>query len=251
MVAQRKDDNPEDLKAEETMPVRPNIVRNNICVSNWSETGGGLGILLQLASNTEVLNNTLVGNGEYGIFVRYHPYDTSGHRCINNTILNNICVDNGPHGGDQIGMTPDPASHPGWVSNNRSDYNLFWSTEGWLSHNPANQEPDGYPDEAQFGRWGKTEFGGAYSTEEIFDITGREEHSFQRLPHFVSASSFDYRLLPGSPAIGAGIAHADMGLDFLGRERPAGQPPSLGALEYFPCDDTPPAMPMTGVTPAK
>ncbi len=243
VVTVRAGDDPGEAKQ---ISIGPTIIRNNLCVSNCI-LGGGIGILLQLASDVHVLNNTIVGNSQFGIFVRYHPYDTHGHRCVDNVLLNNLCVDNGADGGNQIEMTPDPVSQPGYVARDRSDYNLFWSTAAWLAHNPATQLPMQYPNEAHFAKWGKTEFNGTYSAEETFKIEGREEHTFQCDPKFVSMVSLDYRLLPGSPAIGAGTPAPEVTDDFLGQKRPASGPPCIGALEFSPGDDAPPAMPMSGI----
>jgi hypothetical protein len=240
VVTLRAGDDPSETKQ---ISVGPTIVRNNVCVANCIQ-GWGIGILLQLASDTYVLNNTIVGNSQFGIFVRYHPYDPKGHRCVDNVLLNNLCVDNGANGGDQIEMTPNPIGRPGYVARNRSDYNLFWSSDAWLARNPANQQPLEYPNEAQFAKWGKTQFNGNYSAEETFKILGREEHSIQYDPMLVSPATLDYRLLPGSPAIGTGTATPEVTDDFLGRKRPSDRSPSIGALEYSPGDDSPPLMPM-------
>ena len=247
VVTLRKGDNPAETAK---ITVTPTIVRNNVCVSNC-DAGGGMGILLQLASDTRVLNNTIVGNSQFGIFVRYHPYDDKGHRCVDNVMLNNLCVDNGPNGGDEIEVTPDPVTRPGYVARIQSDYNLLWSSTAWLARNPANQQGMIYPNAAQFSKWGKTAFNGTYSTEEIFKIDGREEHSLQYDPKFVSSTSLDYRLLPGSPAIAAGTPASDVTDDFLGRKRPSSGPPSVGALEFSPGDDTPSPMPMGGAVENK
>ena len=161
---------------------KPNILRNNVCVGNrWDGTTGS-GILLQLASNTFVLNNTIVGNEQFGIFVRYHPYDKVGHRCVDDTLLNNLCADNA---GSQIEITPDPLDKPGYVARNRSDFNLFWSTPSWLTRNDTTQRLDIYPDSARYMRWGKTEDNGTYSLEEWTRIRGFDQHSTQQEPRFV------------------------------------------------------------------
>jgi hypothetical protein len=51
-------------------------------------------------------------------------------------------------------------------------------------------------------------------------------------PRFVSASSFDFRLQSGSPAIGAGLVLALVTNDLTGAPRPSGAPPDLGAYQY-------------------
>ena len=223
---------------EEGYPAEPNVIRNNVAVGNrWDGTWGS-GILLQMASDHIVANNTVVGNEQYGIFVRYHPYGRQGHRCVNNHIFNNVMVDNG---GSQIHITPDPKSDPGYVEGNVSDHNLFWDSNAWGGRNASTfAKSYGFNREA-FGRWGKTQSTGAYSMEEWSKIRGFDVHSMQWEPKFVSALTHDYRLRPGSRAIGAGKASEHVQRDYRGRTRPDDRPPSLGALEYFPDEPATPA----------
>lgn len=230
------------LSMPETAPAGPNVLRNNICYANrWDGTLGS-GILLQLASNTIVVNNTVVGNERYGIFVRYHPYHDLKHRCTDNTILNNIVCDNG---GGQIHITPVPADKPIAVARNRSDYNLFWDSTAW--RRPETLSETAKPcwrDQASFERWGKTMSNGTYSLEEWQKMTGLDLHSIQREPGLVSPRTLDFRLLPTSPAIAAGVPTPYATDDFLGRARPADRPPSMGALEYLERVPQAPPMPM-------
>ncbi|MCC6240377.1 MAG: right-handed parallel beta-helix repeat-containing protein [Phycisphaerales bacterium] len=216
---------------KEDHPADPNIVRNNICVGNRWDGFLGSGILLQLASNTIVVNNTVIDNEQYGIFVRYHPYDPYGHRSVGNVILNNLVMNNG---GSQIYITPDPQDKPGFVAGNRSDYNLFWMTSSWLQRNVSTQQKDYGWNEINFSRWGKTQGNLTYSVEEWFKIRGFDEHSIQLNPRLVSETTLDYSLRPDSPAIGAGTSSPYVNDDYLGRPRPANRPPSIGAVEYFP-----------------
>jgi len=219
----------------------PTIVRNNVCVGNRWDGTQGAGILLQMGSNTVVINNTLVGNAEGGVFVRYHPYDTAGHRCVDNQILNNLFVDNG---GEQISITPDPQDKPGFVSRNRSDYNLFWDNSAWLNRDESTQKKERGWDRSSFARWGKTQGIRTWSVEEWGKIRGFDAHSIQWDPMFVSPSVLDFRLQPGSPASHAGYASKYVTDDFLGRLRPGDEPPSIGALEFFNDRPVPTAMPM-------
>jgi hypothetical protein len=232
------------LGLKDPQPAGANILRNNICVANRWDGTVGCGILLQMASNTQVLNNTVCGNEKFGIFVRYHPYDGAGHRCVNDVILNNICVDNG---GSQIYITQNPADKPGFVADNRSDFNLLFSHEAW--HRPGTlselTRPD-WLDASNFGRWGKTEFDGTYSAEEWNKISGYDAHSIQADPMFTSPATLDYSLLRSSSAIGSGTKTALVTEDFYGRPRPADRPPSIGAVEFFEDRPTPPQFPSRG-----
>ncbi len=75
---------------------------------------------------------------------------------------------------------------------------------------------------------GQDRVNGTYSAEETFKIEGREEHTFQCDPKFVSTASLDFRLLPGSPAIGAGTSVPEVTDDFLaGSDRPPGHRASV------------------------
>jgi parallel beta-helix repeat protein len=210
----------------------PIIIRNNLAVRNRWDGFAGAGILLQMSSDCVVANNTCVGNEQFGIFVRYHPYDATGHRCVNNVLLNNLCVDNM---GSQIYITPDPKDKPGFVAGNKCDYNLFFSTNSWErpgAESRLSRPP--WPNEAQYEKWGKTEVDGTYSVEERFKIEGYDEHSLQIDPLFVSPATLDFRLQPGSPAISAGTKTDYITNDFFGDSRPNGRNPSIGAFEWFP-----------------
>lgn len=222
-------------------PAAPNIIRNNICVGNRWDGVQGAGILLQLASDEIVVNNTLVDNAQYGVFVRYHPYNDWTHRCQNDTILNNLCVDNG---GGQVYITPDPKDKPGIVAGNVSDYNLFWVTRSWENRNESTGVPNYDNDRAGYAQWGKTQNDLTYSVDESYKIFGLEEHSIQQEPFFVSPSTLDFAVQSCSPAIAAGEPTPYVTDDYLGRARPAGRPPTIGALEYFPGPQSPPEMPM-------
>jgi hypothetical protein len=212
-------------------PPGPNILRNNICVGNRWDGIRGCGILLQMASNCHVLNNTVCNNERYGIFVYYHPNDGAGHRCVNNVILNNLCADNG---GSQIYLSPDPVDKPGFVANNRSDYNLMFSHEAWRKPGALSESTRGpWPDASLFDRWGKVQCDGTYSVFEWFKVTGYDEHSLQAEPLLTSPATMDFTPLPMSAAIGGGTVCSEVTDDFSGRKRPTSRAPTIGAIEYF------------------
>jgi len=220
--------------------VGPNIIRNNICVGNRWDGVCGSGILLQLASDEVVVNNTLVDNAQYGVFARYHPYNDWTHRLQDDTIINNLCVDNG---GAQIYITPDPVDKPGIVARNRSDYNMFFVTKSWLNQNESTHIPN-YVDKSAYGQWGKSQNDLTYSVDESYKIFGYEQHSIQADPSFISRATLDFGLQNNSAAINAGVATPYVTDDYLGRPRPADSAPSIGALEYFPTPQQAPIRPM-------
>jgi len=223
----------EDIKKGRVRDLRepaPSIIRNNIVVNQRHDGTWGHGILLQLASKTHVLNNTVFGTAAYGIFLRYHPYGHTPHRIVDNVIMNNIVADNG---GCQIYITPDPKDKPGSVARNVSDYNLFFDSANWAKSKARGKLPWSFETET-WSRWGKTQFAGTFSREEWTKIYGYDEHSLQRDPRFVSAGALDFRLLPDSPAIGAGKPTKFVTDDFYGRKRPTNRPPTIGAIEFYP-----------------
>ena len=75
-------------------------------------------------------------------------------------------------------------------------------------------------------------------------MTGLDLHSIQKAPGLISPRTLDFRLLPTSPAIAAGVPTPYVTDDFLGRARPADRPPSIGALEYSERVPRVPPMPM-------
>jgi hypothetical protein len=219
--------------AADGTPAQPNILRNNICVGNTWDGYVGCGILLQMSSLTHVLNNTVIGNAQYGIFVRYHSFTGDGSRCVDNLILNNLCADNV---GGQIFIPADPLDRPQMVVRNRSDYNLFFSTASWTNRFASTLRKEWGVDRATYARWGKTQLNGTYSAEEWFRSYGFDEHTIQGDPKLLSPGTRDFRLQRSSPAIHAGEATPEVTDDFLGRPRPSDGPPSIGALEFFPND---------------
>jgi hypothetical protein len=229
---------PEDYKG----PFKPGIIRNNISAFNKFDGTWGSGILLQLSSYTYILHNTVYGNEQFGIFLRYHPYANYGggkdkkenigyiHTLKNNVIMYNIVANNK---GGQIYISPDPKDKPGAVKDIICDFNIFWDEENWNFIEYATKKRM-WENMSSWSKWGKTETMGTYSVEERFKITGYDENSFQWDPKFVSPESLDFHVLPGSFAIGAARPHSFVEDDFYGKPRPRDRNPTIGAVEYIP-----------------
>jgi hypothetical protein len=71
-------------------------------------------------------------------------------------------------------------------------------------------------------------------------LASSEEDAYQAIdnqqldPRFAAPDSFDFRLLPGSPAIDSGVADRAPETDFEGKPRPQGDKVDIGAYEFTP-----------------
>jgi parallel beta-helix repeat protein len=170
--------------------------------------GGGLGIFISSAPGSRVYNNTCYLNEGGGITVEGPLREAAGgpmstHDC---RVLNNISVYNK---GPQLvvrknGIDPDTAG-------NLSDHNLLLAIGGIVAKN---------------GWAGAT----AFSVAEWQRVSNQDTHSREGDPRFAMSTMGDFRLLEGSPALGAGQALPGVKDDFFGRARPAGDV-SIGAAE--------------------
>ncbi|MCH8513067.1 MAG: right-handed parallel beta-helix repeat-containing protein [Kiritimatiellae bacterium] len=225
-------------------------IRNNVCYRNGHaytkdqrfnaihnsvghmEPVYGQGILVQMSRNTRVYNNTCVENRRCGIELRHHPYQQAGnpghsketYRLRDNQVVNNLLADNGwdNQGWDNLMISPapeNPLKHSE-VRDNLHDYNLFHSTLALLQHQG---------NLAAYCRWGKTQRAGSMSLEEWRAGIHQDLHSIQWDPLFVAPKERDFRLEPGSPALGKGKPVPDLKVDYHGNPRP--ETPGIGAFE--------------------
>ncbi len=223
------------------------VIRNNVCWKNGyayrkdhrfdsilnsvghAEPVYGQGILVQMSKNVRVHNNTCVGNRRCGIELRHHAYQQAGnpghskdtYRLRDNEVFNNLLADNS---WDNLMITPTPLNpaKAGEVLENKSDHNLFHSTEALLQHEG---------DLTAYCRWGKTQRAGSQSLEEWRAAEHRDLHSIQWDPLFLGAASGDFRLEAGSAAAGRGRPVEGLREDFAGRPRPLNGAPAIGAFE--------------------
>jgi parallel beta-helix repeat protein len=170
--------------------------------------GGGLGIFISSALGSRVYNNTCYLNEGGGITVEGPLRDVAGGRVSTHDcrVLNNISVYNK---GPQLilrknGIDPD-------TSGNVSDYNLLLAVGAIVAKN---------------GWAGAT----AFSVAEWQRVSNQDTHSREGDPHFAMSTMGDFRLLEGSPALGAGQVLPGVKDDFFGRARPTGHV-SIGAAE--------------------
>ena len=175
--------------------------------------GGGLGIFISSAPGSRVYNNTCYLNEGGGITVDGPLREAIGapmsiHDC---RVLNNISVYNK---GPQLilrknGVDPD-------TSGNSSDHNLLLAVGAIVAKN---------------GWAGAT----AFSVAEWQRVSNQDTHSREGDPHFAMPTMGDFRLLEGSPALGAGQVLSGVNDDFFGRARPTGHV-SIGAAEKSSLD---------------
>ncbi len=140
------------------------------------------GIFVNASSDVTVANNTLDDNGS-GIVL--HGLPRAEHPELrNNTVRNNIIADS--RSADLVIYHRPPET-----SGNSSDHNLFHRRLGGVKISYTSNE-----------RYGVT-----HETLATFAAeTGQDRHSGDADPRWAARSSGDYRLLEGSPAIGAGTA---------------------------------------------
>ena len=175
--------------------------------------GGGLGIFISSAPGSRVYNNTCYLNEGGGITVEGPLREAVGgpmstHDC---RVLNNISVYNK---GPQLilrknGTDPDTAG-------NLSDHNLLLAVGAVVAKN---------------GWAGAT----AFSVAEWQRVSNQDTHSREGDPRFAMPTMGDFRLLEGSPALGAGQVTPGVKDDFFGRARPTGHV-SIGAAEKSSLD---------------
>lgn len=88
--------------------------------------------------------------------------------------------------------------------------------------------------------------GGRYSLSEYRNIRGQGQYSIQTDPLFINATTKNFRLSSGSPAVDKGTTLSIVPNDYDGNKRPLGLKYDIGAYEYASggnSDTTPPAAP--------
>ncbi len=229
------------------MPVGPNnVIRNTICYGNYDRSSfksdgngiivdgggpkvgallvnnltfmnGGQGICSTRADNCTFINNTSVFN-TWEPFQADRGGDLTGPseitlRGANNVARNNIGFARGTSG---IGLFVLPAYHDVMVDLKTvtGDHNL-WFSRG----NPKCIVVSGHGP-------------GRVTLEELLkELPHLAAESLSIDPGFVDAENLDFRLLPTSPALKAGLARPEVPTDLLGKPRPKEGKISLGVYE--------------------
>ena len=160
--------------------------------------GDGLGIFISSSPGSRVYNNTCCFNKGGGITVEggLRKASSGSMSTSDCRVQNNVSVYNK---GPQLilrrnGVDPD-------TSGNSSDYNLLLAVGSIL---------------AKSGWTAET----AFSVSEWRRLTSQGAHSREGDPHFAMPNMGDFRLLEGSPALGAGQPVPEVKADVFDRARP-------------------------------
>lgn len=169
--------------------------------------GDGRGIYISSAPHSKVYHNTCLFNEGEGICVEGGRRQTSTmemmstHDC---EVLNNISAYN--KGAQLVLRRDDSDTH-----DNKSDYNMLLALGSVLAH-------AGWT--APF----------ASSLKEWQSKSGQDLHSLETDPAFATVAMSDFRLLPISPGLRAGLPLKDVTKDFFDNAR-SGKNVSMGACE--------------------
>jgi len=181
--------------------------------------GDGRGIYISSSPNSKVYHNTCILNEGEGICVEGGPRQTSAmemmstHDC---EVLNNISAYNK---GAQLVLRRDDRD----TRDNRSDYNMLLALGSVFAH-------AGW--EAPF----------ASSLKEWQRQSDQDRHSIEIDPAFATVAMGDFRLLPISAGVRAGLPLEDVPRDFFDNAR-SGKSVSIGACEGPALDYPRPSLP--------
>ena len=209
-----------------------NVIRNNVSAGIYISANGSSsnGYSNRGYASPQVVNNRIINNGGDGIKTfDYDSYDVVNPKIINNTIIGNA------NAGIQSGNEVDSGFD---IYNNHIISNAI----GLAAH--TDEIPDlGYNNlwnnGADFNNY-PTTYGDLTNSNTNGDPSDSYNNIFQE-PYFVDAANGDYHLLIDSPAIDAGINHANGPEDDMdGDKRPSGNHYDIGADEYLIPDTTAP-----------
>lgn len=190
------------------------VVKNNIAASSTYFDSLATGIVLSDTKNCEVYNNVVYNNSVGGIKIIDVPFRANAaiYKPINNSIKNNIFLDNGGYNigfYTQIFIDNSPRS-----SNNSADYNLYDYTD-----RSSTLAINFYQD------WGRTPQDGWRNR------TKNDFNSIFGNSSLVDASNYDFRIRCSSKALNSGVNISIVKDDFSGKTRPIGRTTDMGAYE--------------------
>ncbi len=180
------------------------VFRNNIALRNY-----GSGLRTTISPNTQILNNTFVDNGfGAGTTTNGGGIQLARDQDTDNTIQNNIFVNNNPAGIKSYRLLDDQAL---------IDNNLYYSVDG------APLIWDGFnADERAF-----------YTIDQIISDSGWEANGVNGSPQFVNLTAQNFHLsATSSLAIDMGASNNMVKQDLDGNNRPVGNSYDIGAYEY-------------------
>jgi hypothetical protein len=187
------------------------IVRNCIVVNTHFAGIGMWGALRPQVYNNTVLNAAQLGQaGVYFFYGEHWPGGVDTVRpCMDPTVINNIVVVSVSSKTPNVYLQPNSVHGKLTMSNNRyqrvGGAALFWD---------LNDYPNGAIFKGNLPEWQAHIFGETGSSDGDPDLDG------------------SYRLLPGSPCIGAGLALPQVTSDFFGQPRII--PYDIGAARWLP-----------------
>jgi hypothetical protein len=177
-----------------------------LCYNNFIKSGPGNGLVVLGLGDNIIHDNVIVNAGSHGIFCdeRYSP--GPGFKFINNTIINPL----------QDGIRIYADLVPMNVINN----NIIVNPGSYSTYNSPRTGNDAYV--YKLSTAVKLTMTNNYFTRDINALK------------FSNATSFNYRLLSGSPAIdkGASITTYNIAKDFYQQNRLRGTAVDIGASEY-------------------
>jgi hypothetical protein len=183
--------------------------------------------------NIIITNNIIHSNRAYGIQVAGYPYDSSSHSGVKYAgakywlIANNVFAYNYNRAGMVV-----------W----QSDANTNTISNNIFFNNVVNEISDQYQGIDFLGAGSNNVmnnnlFYSSNNTPAISDTANgasyiESNNIYNQMPRFISESDFNFRLLPSSPAIDAGVNLRKVRRDCDGTLRPEGAASDIGAYEY-------------------
>jgi parallel beta-helix repeat protein len=202
----------------------PNLVTNALIAANVIYNNGQNGINCDGLQSSTVVNNLIYGYSNFGICL--FQIDASGPS-KNNVFANNTIVSTVSGAGAAVRVLNAGTG-------NTFVNNILLGAGGISYRISADSLPGLVSDYNVVGSLFQSEDTGATQTLAQWQSGGRDTHSLVATAAqlFVSASSNNYHLAPGSPAIDKGTSTDAPATDIEGNPRPHGLAVDIGAYEF-------------------